>query len=229
MIVNNIVYRRAVRDKIAVKAPFFSEQIIYKAFGRTATFIIHSVVCAHNAADLCLFDGGFKCRNICFVKILFAHFGIKGMSLSFGTAVGTKVLGAGRGFQIFIVITLNPLNKSATENRRQIRILTVGFVPPAPSRISENIYIRRPERETFINTVILIFLALVEFCPRLGWNNIGTDSYGVLIKGWRHAYCLRKYGCNTCSCNAVQALVPPVILLDVESVNSLCRITHLRS
>ena len=64
------------------------------------------------------------------------------MSLVFRTRMDCKVFGTGSGAQIVRVIALHTFHKAYTQARGQVRIFAIGFVPSAPARVTEDIYVR---------------------------------------------------------------------------------------
>ena len=70
------------------------------------------------------------------------------------------------------VFALQPFDKAHRQAGSQIWIFSVGFLSSAPAGIAEQIHVRCPERQSFVNIVVARFLLRVKFCPRLGCDHI---------------------------------------------------------
>ena len=70
------------------------------------------------------------------------------------------------------VFALQTFNKADRQTGSQIWIFSVGFLSSAPAGIAEQIHIRCPERQSFVNIVVARFLLCVIFCTRLGCDHI---------------------------------------------------------
>ena len=135
-----IFQRAEVRNEVAVKAPFF--QLLLKEGACAGALAVDTVICAHDALDLCILHKCAERRQVGVFHIMCACFCIKGMSGCFRAAVYCKMLCTGRCPEMLLVVALQALYKSLAELGRQERILTVGFLTSAPPRIAENIDIR---------------------------------------------------------------------------------------
>ena len=86
-----------------------------------------------------------ECREVGFLNILCGSLGVKFMTLRLGTAVHREMLRAGGSFKV-LSIALESADVLNAKPGSQVWILAVGFVSPAPSRVAEYIYVRRPQR-----------------------------------------------------------------------------------
>ena len=143
-------------------------------------------------------------------------------------AMYRKMLGAGRCLHIVLIVSLQPFYKPHAESGRQIGVFSKRLMPPAPSRVSENIHIRRPESQPFINIKILKFLLCIELRPALCGNGIRHFFKKILVKRSRKRNCLRKNGSRSRSRHAVKRLIPPVISFDSQSFYGRRAMYHLK-
>ena len=156
----------AVGRNMPLEIPLSAQNVHKKGFAAAARFTVCAVVGPHDC-----FHPGFlyKCtkgRKVRFPQILLGNFGIKIVPLIFRARMDCEMLGAGSGAQIVRVIALHTFHKAYAQARGQIRIFTIGFVPSAPARVTEYIYIRRPDRQALVDIPILIAAIHVVFTTR---------------------------------------------------------------
>ena len=140
------------------------------------------------------------------------------------SAVHGIVLGTGP--QLTVLGILRPLQAPhhlCTHHTRQIGILAVGLLSPAPSRIAEDVHIRCPHGEA----VELLILTTVEhpvvvLCPELRAGHVEHLIQQVRVPRRSHSHRLRKYrhvahiGCPA----------PPEELLDAEPRDGRTLVEH---
>ena len=141
--------RPAVRDEMSFKSPVFPEQF-HQSGVRAAGISVCAVVCTHDCLDAGFAYQGLKCGQISLRHIFCGRDCVELMTNSFRTAVNRKVLCAGCGLK-GLAFSLQTSDKSLSHARRKIRILSVCFVAAAPSRITEDIDIWRPHRQSVID------------------------------------------------------------------------------
>ena len=140
------------------------------------------------------------------------------MTVSLRAGVHGKVLRAGCGLHIFAV-SLHSLDERDAEAGGQIRILAVGLMSAAPSRITENIHIRCPEGQALVDITVSAAALHVVLRTAFLCRHITDFLHHLRIKGGRHSDRLREHGRNTGACNAVQRLIPPVVGWNSETLN----------
>ena len=96
------------------------------------------------------------------------------------------------------------------------RILAIGLLAPAPTRIAEDIDVGRPDGQPLEQTAIGIDRLGVEFGARLDRDDIADLFDQRRIPGRGHAHRLREDGRGTVARDAVQPFAPPVISRQVE-------------
>ena len=78
-----------------------------------------------------------------------------------------KMFGAGGYFQM-LSLSLKALYKGNSQAGSQIRVLPVGLVAPAPSRIPEDVHIWRPVGQPFVDIPVAFLLKFIVFRPAFG-------------------------------------------------------------
>ena len=162
-----------------LKAPFITQNGLQQAL-RTATgVVVKALVSTHHLANLCILHQCLKGRHIGLPHITGRHIGQIGrMAGILRTAMYGIVLGTGPEFTVFgIFRSLQSLDNLRSHDTGQIGILTIGFLSPAPSRVTEDIDIRRPYREA----VELLVLAAIQHAVVILGTELGTRGIEHLI------------------------------------------------
>lgn len=204
---------------MALKAPCVAQDILEQRFAAAAGLAVGTVVCTHHGFNTGFLDGCFKRGKVCLPQILLACVGVKFVALSLRTGVHGKMLGAGGCFEIFTV-ALQSLDEGDAETGGQIGVLAVRFVTAAPSRITEDIYVRRPESQTFVNVAIALGRLHIVLCAGFRGDHFRDSLEIFLIEHRSQADGLRKHGSGTGARHAMERLVPPVIGGNVQSRDS---------
>ena len=206
----------AVRSIMTFEFPFSSQDIFHKIFMCTARFSVCSVIGTHYSFYICFCNQCFKSRKVCFPHILHTYFRIKFMSQRFRATVYCKMFCAGSSFHNRS-ITLKSFYEFHAKSGRQIWILTIGFMPSAPSRISENVYIGGPESKTLVNISVFFCRICIVFCSSLSCNDVANFFHLFIVKYCSHRNCLREHGCHTCSGYSMQCFIPVIICRNTQS------------
>ena len=163
----------------------------------------------------------FKSRQIGFPKITRVDvFGIETMAVPFRTGMYGIVLGAGMQLVIFFPLrTLQTAYRCHTHLAGEVRVFSVSFLPPSPTRITEDVDVRCPHGEPLI-TLQSAFFAEFGILGACFIRNCG--EYIVkqfIVERSSHTDGLREYGCQSGASYAVQRFVPPVIGFYAQSGN----------
>ena len=219
MILMKILDSPAVRDKVPFEAPF-AAQLSHQEVACAAGFSVCAVIGAHNSFHVCS-DKGPESRKIGFLQIFWRSYGIEMMAQSFRAAVDRKMFGTGGGFQLISAVALQPAHKGFTQPGSQKRIFSVGLMPAAPARITEDIDIGGPHRQPMVNIPVSFCRQGIVFCPCLRGDCIRYFLEKFLIKHGSKTDSLRKAGCGSSARQPVQSLIPPVVFRNAEAVD--CR------
>ena len=177
---------------------------------------VGAVVRAHKALHAGLRSQRFKGGQIGFPQIPRRYLRVELVAQAFRAGMNGKMLGAARRFQVVGVVPLQALHKGHAQPGCQAGILAVGFLPPAPPGIPEQVHIRAPEGQALINVMIAVFLGFIVLGPSLGGDHLRDALHQFIVKAGRQPDCLRKHRGQSCPGHAVERLVPPVIAGDSQ-------------
>ena len=221
-----IAYCPAIGHKVSVKAPLV--QLGHKKTARAGSLAVYTVICAHYALNVSFSDECFKCRKIGFFNILFGNFGIKLVTHCFGTAVYSIMLSTSGSFHCFS-FTLQAIYKGFSVFGGQIRIFAVSLMSSAPSRITENIDIGRPEGQPFVYISVIVFCICIILCTSFLGGYIRNLLSQFCIKHSRQTDSLRKHCGYARTRQTVKSLVPPVVCRNAQPFYGRSIVSELRS
>ena len=213
---------------MAFEAPCISQDILKQCLASAARLTVSTIVGAHHRLYLRFLYTGFKRRKISLEHILTGSYRIERMTLVFRTGVYREMLCTCCRFHVIVIVPLDSLDKAHTQTGSKVRVLTESFMAASPSRITENIYVGRPEGQPLVNIRIIKFLLHVEFCAPLCRHHIRHFLKQILIKSSRHSDCLRKDRRHTCPGYSVQRFIPPVVRLNAQARDRRCAVKGLR-
>ncbi len=95
-------------------------------------------------------------RQIGLVQIDLGRMHVEVMALRLWSAMHGVVLCGGDEFQVLGIIPLQPFYELSTHASREVGILSVGLLPPAPARIPKDIDVRRPKRQALVTLVVIV-------------------------------------------------------------------------
>jgi len=131
-----------------------------------------AIVSAHYRIYFALHDCSSEVWQVGLVQVAITCMRIKTMTLRLRTAVNRVVFGGGNRLEVLWIIALKAFDESNAQPSGEVRILAICFHAPAPTRVTENIDIRRPESQALISSVPSPANGFMIFRPRL----IGNDS-----------------------------------------------------
>ena len=125
-------------------------------------------------------------------------------------------------------VSLQSTHHSITHHTGQIGVLTVGLLSPAPSRITEDVDIRRPYRQTAHLHILTaqVIEAVVILCTKLRRSNIETLVQQDRVERRRHRHRLREHRDIAHIGSPMQGLAPPEELLDAQARNGGTLVEH---
>src|SRR5579883_2055046 len=118
--------------------------------------------------------------------------------------------------QVLGIGTLHPGNECHSHAASQERIFAVSFLPASPAWVSKNVDVGSPEGEPKEHLMLVVTHGLVVLGPRLRRDRLRHGVHEIGIPCRRHSDYLRKVGRVTGKGHAMQTLVPPVILWDIQ-------------
>src|SRR5438309_4320544 len=93
------------------------------------------------------------------------------------------------------VIALDAPDELRRENSGEERIFAVGLLPASPTRISEDVDVRRPESQAEVAPRIPLALRLVVLGTRFGRDHLAFRMDQRFVPRRRHANRMRENGC----------------------------------
>ncbi len=135
----------------------------------------------------------------------------------------------GNGLEVFRIRALHPLHKPEAHATGEVRVLSIGLLSSAPTWITKDIYIGRPEGEAVVYCAVAPSDELMMLSPCLVRDGIGNIQHQILVPAVGYGDRLRKDCCMTCPGHAVQCLVPPVVFRYAQTRNGRGSVEQLRS
>ena len=137
---------------MALETPFPSEGLAHQIVACAAGLVIRTVVCSHDGLDPGVHQS-LEGRKICLCKILLRGNGIEFVPEALRSAVDCKMLRAG-GCLHHRPLSLKTSDELDTQCCREARILSQSLVTAAPSGISENVDVGRPECQALVDVPV---------------------------------------------------------------------------
>ena len=216
----------AVADHMAFESPFVPQGILQECLAAAGRFAVYTVIGAHDGFNFGFLHRGFKSRQVCFGHILRIGHRVEFMAEGFRAGMHGKMLAAGGCFQIFPV-ALEAFDIPDSEPARQVRIFAVGLMSAAPAGIPEDVDVRTPYGEPFIDIPVAETALPVVFRARFIGNGRSDLFLEVFVKHGGQADCLRKNRRGTCPGDPVQRFIPPVVGRNTQARDCGCVISEL--
>ena len=172
----------AVGNHHILEAPFVAQYLLQQTVAAATWVVVPTLVGTHHLAHVTLLHQCLERRHVCFPQVTRRNIGEVGyVTAPLGTAVHCIVLGTCQEFKIPWGRTTATKQRSALksgDNREshttgQIRVFAVCLLSPAPSRVAEDVHVRRPHRQA-VELLVLATVehALVILCTHLGAGGI---------------------------------------------------------
>src|SRR5256884_8034721 len=138
------------------------------------------------------------------------------------------MLDRGDGLQVAGIVALEPADELHREPAREVGILAVRLLPASPARVAKQIDVGRPDGQALIALVLALPEVRVMLVEYLVGQNGRQANVETVVPRSGEADGLRKHGREPRARDAVQALVPPVVLGNPEALDGGRPIHHLR-
>jgi hypothetical protein len=132
----------------------------------------------------------------------------------------------GGDLDIIWIIPLQSLDEGHPQAARQIRVLAVGFLAPAPARIAKDVDVEAPKRQPFLLSVIPVSESFMVFGPGFRGNHICDFAHQFRVPSRCETDGLRKHGRDACPRHSVEAFVSPVVFGNVETGDGPRNVHH---
>ena len=145
-----VAHGTAVTDYEVLEAPVIAQDRLKQTIGTTTGIVVETLVGAHYLTYLCILYQRLEGRHVGLPEVTHRHIGEVGRVTSiFRTAVYGIVLGTCPELTVFRLLRpLQALHYLHTHDTCQVGILAVGLLTASPTRITENVDVRCPDRET---------------------------------------------------------------------------------
>ncbi|EGY01296.1 hypothetical protein AZA_88790 [Nitrospirillum viridazoti Y2] len=208
----------AVGHDIPLEAPALAQLIVQQEVAGAGRLSVHAVVGAHDRGHLARRHQLAEGRQVGVLHVMPAGGHVHLMARRLRPAVHGVVLGGGDHPVIFGIIALHALDEGGSQLAGQVRVLAIGFLPPAPAWVAEDVDVGRPEIQALVDAVLRPRLFHpVELHPRLGADGDAHLADGVGIKGGGQADGLGEHRGLAIAGDAVQRLAPPIVGGDVQA------------
>ena len=221
-----VVQCPTVGDKQAVIAPLITQNVDQQTFVRAARLPVQPVVTAHQHSNIRILDNVLKRRQIGGPEGASADGNIEGMAFGFGTAMHGKMLHARQRLVTPVLLLLQTAHTRGTHTRGKERILAVGFHPPAPARVAENVDVRGEKRKPRVVIVLACFLGAKVLHPRFVGDHPEHLLNGFFVEsgGQRRGHRIDRG--ETVPRHAMQCLVPPTVRRNPQPLNRRIMMLH---
>ncbi len=212
----DVVDGPAVGDDVAVEAPLLPQDVLEEALARRARLAVDAVVGAHHRVGLALLDEGLERGKVGLPEIALARLHVEGVPLRLGAAVDGEVLGGGDHLEVARVVALQALHERDAHARGKEGVLAVGLLAATPSRVAEDVDVRRPEREALVAPPLPARRELVVLGPSFVGDGGGHLLQEGSVERGGEPDGLGKDRGRSRPRHAVKALVPPLVGRDLE-------------
>ena len=148
MIPIDVAHCAAIAHDVALESPLFPQALLKKVCVGAARYPVYRVVHAHDRVRLAFHDGGPERRQVRIDLVIFAHPGVKHVPIRLWTAMHGVVLGCRDDLQVMGIVPLHARNERDAHAAGEIGIFSVGFLAASPTRIPEDVDVRRPVRQS---------------------------------------------------------------------------------
>src|SRR6476469_4748150 len=87
------------------------------------------------------------------------------------------------GLEVMGIVPLHTVDECEGHLSGEIRVLSVGLLAAAPTRIAKDIDIRRPKSEPVVASVIIVTTRIVIFGTGFGRYNVGDPVFKIRVPG----------------------------------------------
>ena len=176
----------AVAGNQSLKSPFVAQDLLLIAALGTTSLSVNTLVGTHHLCHLAFLHQCLEGRQIGLPKVTLGQIlDVKGMAVPLRSAVYGKVLGTSQQLtvfadtQVFTIIanTLQSTYYGQSHLRGQIGIFAVGLLSASPARITEDVDVGGPKRQTLVAFNVARALSLLGF-----YTSLVTNSSEYLVE-----------------------------------------------
>src|SRR5450755_2008683 len=225
----DVYHGAAIGNDVPFKVPFTAELILEQELVCTSRLAVYAVVGAHDGARLGFGYGGAKGGQIRVKLIVLAHVHVRRVAGGFRSAVYCVMFGRRYGPIVFGIVTLHPGHIGYTHASGQKRIFAVRLLSAAPTWITEDVDVGRPEIQAFEDTRLAVLFSqrLCVLYAAFGPDDNGHLANQVRIESSAQADWFRELRCAIAR-HTVQRLAPPVVGGHLKARYRARLVHHLR-
>src|SRR5947207_5472215 len=194
------------------------------AAGRRAE---HPVVRAHQGVGARLANAGLEVGQVALAQVSLAHHGVELVAQRLGTRVDGEVLHGRDSLEIPGIVALEPADERHGEPPGEVGVFAVGLLAASPPRVAEQVDVGRPDGEALIPLVLAPAHVVLMFRAKLVGDDGGHAEHEARVPRRGEADGLWKHGREPRARDAVQPLVPPVVLRDPQALDRRRTVHHL--
>ena len=218
----------AVRHHVALKAPLAAEDVGQQEAAAATRVSAETVVRTHDRVRARPADAHFEGGEVGAPEVVVVDDCVEGVPLGLGTRVHGEVFGRGHDFQVVRIVALHAAHELHSQAAGEVGILAVGLHSAPPARIAEDVDVGRPKGQSLVLAAEPVAHELVVLGAGFVRDDRGDFQHQIGIPRGGQADGLREDGGDPGPRHTVQGLAPPVVGGDVETLDRLRRVDHLR-
>ena len=227
VILVQVVDAAAIADDVPVEAPLLAENLLQQRRARAARLAVGAVVGAHDRLDAGLAHGRLERVQVRLPQVALRDDGVELVPQRLGPGVHRVVLGARGHLEVLRVVALEALDERHAHPGRQVRVLAVGLLAPAPARVAEDVDVRRPTRQAEVLLEEVLAARRVVLGAGLVGDRRRDPAHQRNVERRAQADRLREDRRQPRTRHAVEALVPPVVLRHAQPFDRGRLVPHL--
>ena len=208
----------AVACDESLEAPVVAQYMLLVAGIATAGITVDALVGAHHLCYVALLYQCLEGRQVGFPQVTFRQLlDVERVAVPLRTAMYGKVLGAGQELFILVLtgfagqaLSLQSVHHGQSHTFCQVWILAVGLLSASPSWVTEDVDVRRPERQSLIALYASRLLGQLVLGTRLVADSREDVVHQFVVPRGSHHGCDGEYRHESVTSDAVQGFVPPL-------------------
>ena len=229
-----VTYGTAVADHKALETPLAAQYLVEVTRLSAAGHGVYALVCAHHLGHVALLHQPLEGGQIGLPQVALRQvLHIERMSVPLRSAVHGKVLGTGQQLVVparvggfTVPHALQTVDHRQSHALRQVWVLAVCLLTAAPARVTEDIDVGCPERQSLVAAYLTLALCLLILHTRLVAGSVKAAIYHVIVKRCRHRHRDGKDGGEAVAAYAMQRLAPPREALQPKTRQRLRLVNH---
>ena len=226
----------AVSQHDTVVTPFVTQDINQQTVAGATGLTFEALISTHHLTNVSFLHQCLEGRQIGLPQVAVGGVHIHGVAQRLRTAVYSIVLGTGMGLEVLIVIALHTQNSLNAQDGIHIGVFTAGLLTTSPTRVTEDIDIRTPERQLGVARIVSGTHSHIEKLRVIvvGTVPVGTSLvahlredivYKLCVEGGSHTNGLWIHGVVTLA-YTMTGFTPPVVGGNAQTVDGYTLVHH---